>query len=171
MYRSFVITCAVLSALTLVACGEYPNNRLGNTSTTTNVTKSAANVQSALRIAPGRMDMGNVHRIHSEQRIADRVVKTGYVSQASVLVVGDTAYIGVVQKPGVHKEMSTSAKAHLAQIVKQFDKRIKTVYISANPDVYTHFRSFAAEIANGKPVSGLWTNFRSIVTRVWPTAR
>lgn len=160
--------CLAASVFTVSACANYPDHRTN----TTNTASGAATVQNALQTAPARMTTAdNTHRLHAEKQIADRVVRTGYVQQASVLVLGDTAYIGVVQKPGVHGDMSASAKSHLAEIVKRYDSRIKMVYISANPDVYSHFQNFASELAQGRPVTGFWNSFRSIVTRVWPTAR
>ncbi len=167
MNKWVLSSCLVLSVFTMVACANYPE-RPGNTA---NAPTPGAAVQNALQTAPGRLAIDNSNRLHVERRIADKVVQTGYVEKASVLVLGDTAYIGVVQKPGVHRDMSVSTKSHLARIIKGYNNRIKMVYISANPDVYSHFQNFASEISQGRPVRGLWNNFRSIVIRAWPTAR
>ncbi len=168
MHKWLLGVCSVLTVFTVSACANYPDHHVN----TTNTSSSAATVQNALQTAPARITtVDNTHRLHAEKRIADRVIKTGSVQQASVLVLGDTAYIGVVQKPGVHGDMSAVEKSHLSEIVKQFDPRIKMVYISANPDVYSHFQNFATDIAQGRPVSGIWNSFRSMVTRIWPTAR
>jgi spore cortex protein len=175
MKRFAISALLVLSMCGAVACGPNTANQAGNqvgnhVGNATNATGAA--VRNALNTNPARTNgVENGRRIHAEKRIADRVVNTGLVHQASVLVLGDTAYIGVTQNEGTHGDLSAAHKAQIADVVKKHDSKIKMVYVSANPDVYSHFQTFAGDLAAGRPVSGFWNSFRGIVTRVWPTAR
>lgn len=170
MNRWAISTCLVLSMFSMAACGPNTANKAANqVGNTANATGAA--VRNALNTNPNRAGVDNGRRLHAEKRIADKVVRTGLVRQASALVLGDTAYIGVVQNEGVHGDLTAAHKTRIADAVKKQDPTIKMVYVSANPDVYSHFQTFAADLAAGRPVSGFWNSFRGIVTRVWPTAR
>ncbi|MBX5436157.1 MAG: YhcN/YlaJ family sporulation lipoprotein [Alicyclobacillaceae bacterium] len=111
------------------------------------------------------------HRILVQRDIADRVVRVAHVQAASVLVAGNTAYVGVRLQPGVHTGLAQRVKNRIISTVKAAHPGITTVFVSANPDVFLHLQTFANDIAQGRPVEAVWGNFQSFVRRVWPTAR
>jgi len=153
-------TLAIFS-ISLVACG---------TATTQNASKGGAEVANAVSTAQRRTNVAP-QQMHVENKVAQKLVQSGLVRQASVIIVGRTAYVGVQLKDRQSTDITESTKAKLTSYVKKADHNLQTVYVSASPDVLKHFQQFGRDIGNGRPVSGLWENFRSVVTRVWPTAR
>jgi YhcN/YlaJ family sporulation lipoprotein len=135
----------------------------------------------------------------SAPEIARRVASVPGVSSASVLVSGRTAYVAVntgtagdrthgrtttvvpdrTVPPGTAPgtmgtprtwDISDHLKQRISDVVKQTDPNITTVYVSANPAVFSRFEAFARDLASGRPVTSLG-DLTDIIRRVWPTAR
>ncbi|GIM44770.1 hypothetical protein DNHGIG_03190 [Collibacillus ludicampi] len=128
----------------------------------------------------------------SAPEIARRVASVPGVSSASVLVSGRTAYVAVNTgtsgdraldrtvppgtAPGTIRttprtwDVSDHLKQRITDVVKQTDPNITTVYVSANPAIYSRFESFARDLASGRPMTGM-ADLTDMIRRVWPTAR
>ncbi|MCL6442834.1 MAG: YhcN/YlaJ family sporulation lipoprotein [Alicyclobacillus sp.] len=128
---------------------------------------AATNAGNAARPVPAPAG----RRIRVEQSIANQVVRLAHVQSASVLVVGNTAYVAVVLRHGVSTGPANATKQHVASKIKATHPGIQTVFVSANPDVYQRFQNFTSDIARGRPVDAIWGNFTSYVQRIWPTTR
>lgn len=168
------MTLIALVWLPTVACGPQ------------NATTNQAGAMSGRFPAVGSMRNANVtqpgrgalvprvapdHRVRVEQAIAQRVVRTAHVRSASVLLAGRSAYVAVELTPGSKAGLVDQTKKRISSIVKASHPAVTNVYVTANPDAYHHFQRLATDIGQGRPISGLWNNFRSVVTRVWPTAK
>lgn len=158
--RKWIGTMAVF-ILPLAGCGS---------ASTPNATKGGAAASNAVSNMQNRMHAAP-QQIHSEKMVAQKLVQSGAVREASVLMVGKTAYVAVEMKPGHTNTLSSSVKSHLVGIVKQATPQVDTVYVSASPDVFSHFQKISRDIGAGRPISGVWENFRSMVLSVWPSAR
>ncbi|MEC0109327.1 YhcN/YlaJ family sporulation lipoprotein [Paenibacillus taichungensis] len=64
---------------------------------------------------------------------------------------------------------SEEIKSKISAKIKQFAPHVENVYVSANPDFVQHVESYATDIRNGKPVSGMINTFQSMVERIFPT--
>ncbi|NUU75111.1 YhcN/YlaJ family sporulation lipoprotein [Paenibacillus xylanilyticus] len=64
---------------------------------------------------------------------------------------------------------SEEIKGKVAAKIKQFAPNVENVYVSANPDFVDHVQTYADDIRNGKPVSGMIDTFQSMVERIFPT--
>jgi YhcN/YlaJ family sporulation lipoprotein len=136
----------------------------------------------------------------SAPEIARRVASVPGVSSASVLVSGRTAYVAVntgtvgdrthgrtttgvpdrTISPGTTPgtmgttprtwDVSDHLKQRITDVVKQTDPNITTVYVSANPAVFSRFEAFARDLASGRPVTSL-ADLTDMIRRIWPTAR
>ncbi|WP_338540507.1 YhcN/YlaJ family sporulation lipoprotein [Paenibacillus tundrae] len=60
-------------------------------------------------------------------------------------------------------------KGKIAAKIKQFAPNVENVYVSANPEFVEHTESYAKDIRNGKPISGMIDTFSSMVERIFPT--
>jgi spore cortex protein len=105
-----------------------------------------------------------------EQAVANRVAGVNEVRHASVLVANRTAYVAVQMQPGVNTDMAKKTKAHIIRIVKENHPEITNVLVTANADAYQQFQTYANELNQGKPVTGIWNRFSSMVQRIWPNA-
>lgn len=118
-----------------------------------------------------RTRMAADSRLQVDQKVADRVARVPGVRQAAVLVAGDTAYIGVELAGGTQTGLAEQKKQAIISAAKAVHPGLRRVMVSANPDVYHHFQDFARDLAAGRPVDAVWSNFRSMVERVWPDVR
>lgn len=59
-------------------------------------------------------------------------------------------------------------KRKITDVVKKTDSKINNVFVSANPDLYARFSDYAMRLQKGEPVSGLITEFRTLVNRIFP---
>ncbi|MCL6631272.1 MAG: YhcN/YlaJ family sporulation lipoprotein [Alicyclobacillus herbarius] len=163
----FAMATAAFCLLSATACGTPPANRAANNAGNPAVTPRNDVVAPARRpTAPA----ANAN-LAVEQDIANRVVAVTHVRNANVLVAGHTAYVAVELRPGVHTGLAERTKDQIISVVKDRHPQIRTVYVSANPDVYQQFQKFARDIQQGQPVSAVWNQFSAMVQRVWPNAR
>ncbi|MFJ9386152.1 YhcN/YlaJ family sporulation lipoprotein [Peribacillus sp. NPDC101481] len=103
--------------------------------------------------------------------ISNRVEAMKEVSNASVIVTENNAYVGAVLKDGGDKDISNDLKERVADTVRGADPSVDQVYVSANPDFVQRIEGYANDIENGKPVAGFAEEFRELVTRIFPSQR
>ncbi|MCT4479437.1 YhcN/YlaJ family sporulation lipoprotein [Peribacillus frigoritolerans] len=103
--------------------------------------------------------------------ISNRVEAMKEVSNASVIVTENNAYVGAVLKDGGDKDISNDLKERVADTVRGADPSVDQVYVSANPDFVQRMEGYANDIENGKPVAGFAEEFRELVTRIFPSQR
>ncbi|WP_067933685.1 YhcN/YlaJ family sporulation lipoprotein [Alicyclobacillus kakegawensis] len=157
---------AALCLFSVTACGNPPANKAN---TAGNPAVSPRNDTTAPMRRPGTP--GTNANLAVEQDIANHVVKVTHVQNANVMVAGHTAYVAVKIRPGVHTGLAERTKDRIIAAVKDRHPEIRTVYVSANPDVYQQFQKFARDLQQGQPVSAVWNQFSAMVQRVWPNAR
>lgn len=175
MNRWLGLLCTVAATASLWGCNtaRQAANQTGNAVANAagyaaQITGNTVNAVTPRVPPPGG---GTMHRITVEQRIADHIVRQAHVRGAYVMTVGNTAYVAVQLAPGVHTGLAQQTKDHITRIVKAAHPGIRTVYVSANPDLYQQFGRFAADLGAGRPVDAVWSSFRAAVTRAWPTVR
>lgn len=103
--------------------------------------------------------------------ISNRVEALKEVSNASVIVTENNAYVGAVLKDGGDKDISNDLKDRIADAVRGADPSVDQVYVSTNPDFVQRMKGYANDIQNGKPVAGFAEEFRDLVTRIFPSPR
>ncbi|MBT2602761.1 YhcN/YlaJ family sporulation lipoprotein [Bacillus sp. ISL-53] len=117
-------------------------------------------------------DNGNgINDMRVSKDISDRVEAMKEVSNASVIVTENNAYVGAVLKDGRDKDISNDLKERIADKVRGADPSVDQVYVSANPDFVQRMKGYANDIENGKPVAGFAEEFRELVTRIFPSPR
>lgn len=152
-----------LLTLSLTGCGASVNN----------ASKPAADVMNATFRTTNSVSnqLSDPQHVQLASKIANGLVKKGYAKQAFAFVVGDQAYVAINQTGKTNTNVTTQQKDRITAAVKQIDGRIHTVSVTSNPQAFHRFQSFANDVQAGKPVSGLWNNFRAMVQNVFPTTR
>ena len=112
-----------------------------------------------------------INDIRVSDDISNRVEAMKEVSNASVIVTENNAYVGAVLKDGGDKDISNDLKERVADTVRGADPSVDQVYVSANPDFVQRMEGYANDIENGKPVAGFAEEFRELVTRIFPSQR
>ncbi|MBT2666513.1 YhcN/YlaJ family sporulation lipoprotein [Bacillus sp. ISL-4] len=117
-------------------------------------------------------DNGNgINDMRVSKDISNRVEALKEVSNASVIVTENNAYVGAVLKDGGDKDISNDLKERIADAVRGADPSVDQVYVSTNPDFVQRMKGYANDIENGKPVAGFAKEFRELVTRIFPSPR
>lgn len=100
--------------------------------------------------------------------IAKKVANLNEVNNCSVLLSGNTAIVGVDMKNNLEGKMTTALKQKIERTVKNTDKNIKNVSVTADPDLLTRISTMARDIGNGRPISGFAREFQEILRRITP---
>ncbi|GAB6084909.1 YhcN/YlaJ family sporulation lipoprotein [Alkaliphilus crotonatoxidans] len=107
--------------------------------------------------------------IRAEQ-IVNEVVRLNEVQSATVVISDETALVGVNLASGVDGEMTTEVKNKIEDVVKQADRSITRVAVSADPDIFSKIENIARETGRGRPISGFADEIEDLFRRILPNA-
>lgn len=117
----------------------------------------------------GRNNNNSNNNAEKADKIAERIKKLSNIENASVLISGNTAIVGVDIKNNVEGQLTKDLKQRIENIVKKADNDIENVSITADPDLFTRISNMAEDITNGRPISGFAEQFEEILRRIAPT--
>ncbi|PJH95196.1 YhcN/YlaJ family sporulation lipoprotein [Bacillus sp. SN1] len=100
---------------------------------------------------------------------ADKITDMKEVKHANVIVAGNQAYVAVVLTNG-NKEVGKDLKRKISDKVRDTDKNMDNVYVSANPDFVDRMQGYGERIQNGDPIAGFFDEFSETVQRIFPQA-
>ncbi|ARV44933.1 YhcN/YlaJ family sporulation lipoprotein [Bacillus inaquosorum] len=100
---------------------------------------------------------------------ADKITDMKEVKHANVIVAGNQAYVAVVLTNG-NKEVGKDLKKKISDKVRDTDKNMDNVYVSANPDFVDRMQGYGERIQNGDPIAGFFDEFSETVQRIFPQA-
>jgi YhcN/YlaJ family sporulation lipoprotein len=103
--------------------------------------------------------------------LADRISRMEGVNRATVILAGDRAWVGLDLEASLRGEVTREIKDKVTQTVKDRDKTIRTVYVTADADTVTRLQGIAEEIARGRPVSGFMDELNEIGRRAMPSVQ
>ncbi len=118
------------------APGALPNSPLGDTTG---------------RI-PGSDPTGDARRA---EILENRIEDLKDVINATVIVSGNTAYVGVDIDAKLQGKMTDQLKEKVIDEAKRTDTLLSKVYVSADADTMTRLKNYAKDIRDGKPISGI----------------
>jgi len=96
-------------------------------------------------------------------------VQVAGVQNATAIVSGSTAYLGLQLQPGMEKKAGLIAR-EVAKRVKSATTGLKLVYVASDPDLVAQVKQVADGIKKGKPVSSFSGELREIARRIKPQA-
>jgi YhcN/YlaJ family sporulation lipoprotein len=103
------------------------------------------------------------------QNLAKEAAKVNGVKDATVVITGNTALVGLDLAANTPTQQINSIQEQVANTIKQADQRIKNVSVTADADLTTRIRNIGQEIANGKPISGFAQEIDDLIKRIGPT--
>ncbi|MFJ8070304.1 YhcN/YlaJ family sporulation lipoprotein [Peribacillus sp. NPDC096447] len=177
-----VIVSSAMMALVITGCAtndkEGASENLGlnrthqdNLDNPMNVSDTRQNVNDENNANNNNNNDNGINDMRVSEDISNRVEAMKEVSNASVIVTENNAYVGAVLKDGGDKDISNDLKERVADTVRGADPSVDQVYVSANPDFVQRMEGYANDIENGKPVAGFAEEFREFVTRIFPSPR
>ena len=167
--------------MALVITGCSPNDKEGANENLGLNRTNQDNLDNPMKVSDTRKNVndynnnnnnGNgINDMRVSKDISNRVEALKEVSNASVIVTENNAYVGAVLKDGGDKAISNDLKKRVADAVRGADPSVDQVYVSTNPDFVQRMKGYANDIENGKPVAGFAEEFRELVTRIFPSPR
>ncbi|MHB1419342.1 MAG: YhcN/YlaJ family sporulation lipoprotein [Bacillota bacterium] len=129
---------------------------------------------SPLTPAPARKPIATTpaeaHRM--AQTLAKEAGKAPGVRKATVVVSGNTAFVGLeLNKKTTNTRETDMIKNDVATRIKKMESRITTVLVASDPDTMTRLNKIATGIREGKPVSSFVTELSVIARRITPTSK
>jgi len=128
--------------------------------------------------APNRTDNNNADDLDNRvdnnryvdraERIADRVASLREIESSTCIITGNTAMIGVQFSDQYKGKMTNAIKEKCEEIVKNTDKDIKRVVVTADPDIYSRMTTMLKDISKGKPLSGFAKEMNELLNRIQP---
>lgn len=101
-------------------------------------------------------------------KIADEVAKIEGIKSANVVISDERALIGVDIENTAEGKITDELKSKVESTAKKADKEIKTVAVSADPDVFNRLSNIGTGIKEGKPLSEFGTEIEEIFRRIMP---
>ncbi|WP_427338479.1 YhcN/YlaJ family sporulation lipoprotein [Caloranaerobacter sp. DY30410] len=103
------------------------------------------------------------------EKIADSIVDLPGVDDATVVITGNTALVGVDIEEELEGKVVTDLKKQIVTRVKQIDKNIKNVTVTADPDLFERIDDIAQEINRGRGMSEFTDEVKEIIRRITPS--
>ena len=104
------------------------------------------------------------------KEISETIVREiSEVKDARVILMGNSAYVALDIEDTADTTKASQLKEKVSSLIKENYSQITTVYVTEDADTFTRFGEIAADIADGKPISGFMDEIENFFTRVTPT--
>lgn len=120
---------------------------------------------------PDEMDtkvVDNEDYTRRSKLISDKLTELDGVNNATVLLTGDTALIGLDIPADTQDDKIKEIKDKVEHSAKNTDKDIDRVAITADADVVKRIENMGSDIKDGKPISGFATEIKETIKRITP---
>ncbi|MED1738459.1 YhcN/YlaJ family sporulation lipoprotein [Bacillus swezeyi] len=179
------ITAFLLPLLFTAGCGmanqgenarRNQDNALQNVTNRDNVNDGTnvndrRDVNNRMNVTDNRNQNQDNNNMEVADKAADKVAELKEVRNANVIVTENNAYVAVVLKGNPKGEVTGDLKKKISNKVKEADKDINNVFVSANPDFVDRMRNYGDRIQNGEPIEGIFEEFGETINRIFPQQR
>lgn len=100
--------------------------------------------------------------------LAKKLNELNEVNNANVLITANTALIGIDIPKDASNESVTNIKNTVENKVKEVDREIDRVVVTADADLVTRMKNVGKDIESGKPISGFTNEIEEIIKRITP---
>ena len=101
--------------------------------------------------------------------LANKIGEMKDVNAATVVLSENQAWVGIDLAAGLEGKMTNEMKDKITSLVKKEDKKIDTVYVTADADTVQRLRNIARDVTGGKPISGFIDELNEIGRRITPS--
>ncbi len=115
----------------------------------------------------------NTNQVNNKAReqarnIARKTDQVDGVKSSTVVVAGNTAYIGLDIKANIEKGQTKAVEEAVIKRVRGTESGIKTVFVSSDVDTLTRLKNIDKGMANGMPASSFANELGEIARRLTP---
>lgn len=102
------------------------------------------------------------------EQIAETVAEEDEVEAATCVISGNTALVGIQLDDQDRGRLTDAVKQRIDQKVRQEDRRIRRVVVTADPDLVTRIENMFREIGRGRPITGFTQEIQEMLNRIQP---
>lgn len=114
---------------------------------------------------PGNQQNVNAQQV--AQRLVQLAVRVPGVNDATAVVLGRTAIVGIDVNAHFDRSRVGTLKYSVAEALRHDPYGAKTI-VTADPDLFQRLREMAVDVRNGRPISGLAEELGDIIGRIIP---
>jgi YhcN/YlaJ family sporulation lipoprotein len=93
------------------------------------------------------------------------------VQRATIVLAGNTCYVGLDLKDGVERQQTNRVMEQVAERLKKTEPRLERVMVSTDPDVFTRLQRIASGIEEGRPISAFTKELGEMNERMTPVKK
>jgi YhcN/YlaJ family sporulation lipoprotein len=90
------------------------------------------------------------------------------VQRATIVLAGNTCYVGLDIKDGVERQQTNRIMEEVAEKLKKTEPRLTRVMVSTDADIFTRLKRIADGIEEGRPISAFTEELGEINRRMTP---
>lgn len=113
---------------------------------------------------------GDNNEQEQAERLADIASDVEGVRDATVVITGDTAYVGIDIDSNTEDEQTNRVKDEVGERVKEEEDSIERVLVSADADTIERLEEIGEDIGDGRPISGFLDELTEMFRRPTPSA-
>lgn len=120
--------------------------------------------------APLKNNNNNNNDMTQNRKIANIAKNVKGVNSATVVISGNTAYIGIDMDKNMENNATDEVKRKVGEAVKKDANNINKVYVSADVDSVERLKKIGRDIEGGRPISGFLDELTEMFRRPMPSA-
>jgi YhcN/YlaJ family sporulation lipoprotein len=159
------VFCLVLASIVL---GCTAQRRPNETPTPPPPNQGQGNIMppSSAQPQPIPTESATLHQM--AQNLANQATKVNGVKEATVVITGNTALVGVDLASNTPTSQINTIQEQVATNIKQADSRITNVSVTADADMVTKIKNIGQGIAQGKPITTFTQQIDDLMKRIGP---
>lgn len=170
---SIVTLIILLVSLSIIACQptEKPEDNNGDSYNDQNMNNNEDMNNEDMNnedTGMGNENMNGNQMDNKSEMIADKLVEMQGVDDATVVISGNTAMVGVDISGTMEGNMTDKVKNDIKSKVRETDSNIKQVMVSASPDIFNRLDNIAQKINQGDAIEGFRDEINEIMKRMTP---
>ncbi|WP_409069259.1 YhcN/YlaJ family sporulation lipoprotein [Clostridium caseinilyticum] len=161
--KALLFTTALLSLSLFLGTGC--TNRNAQQNPPANNTDTA---KEKVQESKGQVNETSQNLTNRAQKIADEVTKIDGIDKARVAISEKRALVGVTIPNNAEGKLTDDLKKKVEDTVKNTDKEIDTVAVSADADIYERISKIGDGIKDGRGIEEFGNEFKELFNRIIP---
>lgn len=141
------------------------DGRMGNNNTTNDLLRNDTRLNNTNRLN-NNLSTNLSGTPDRATAIAQRVTALPEISNASVLISGNTAIVGCDVNGNTNNTITAALKQKVEAAVKVADKNIQNVSVTSDPNIHSRIKTMSTDMNNGNPVKGFTQDIEDIMRQI-----
>lgn len=144
------------------------DGRMGNNNTTNDLLRNDTRLNNNTNRLNNNLSTNLSGTPDRATAIAQRVTALPEISNASVLISGNTAIVGcdVDVNGNTNNTITAALKQKVEAAVKVADKNIQNVSVTSDPNIHSRIKTMSTDMNNGNPVKSFTQDIEDIMRQI-----